>query len=478
MKGRIRHRMTIFLLGIFISLVVLEISLRVVGSIYAGLSESDYGEKKNSAETILCVGDSFTFGIGATREQSYPAQLQKMLDEADPKQQINVVNRGWPGQNSARLLIRLKEYLQEFKPKVVAVLIGTNNKANFFGYREYLEEVNNKQNRLFLRLHNMLDTIRLYKFVRFVFEKKDIQKSKNRSVESPVGSEEAIDYLGEHTKEFTLYGDGADRGEKTPQCIAAWEQRRKGNYDKALALILDVVERKDVESECYYIGGSIYRERKRYDEARVWFRKGVKRDPGLFNNYEGIGETYRDQNKLNEALVWFKKGFSKARPESLHKLCYIGINVAFEDTGDIKGAIAFFEKEAQRSLPEGHYLLTLANDYLAMFKKNRIDAEVLSWLESDLNKIVNLCRRNNARIILQNYPAEPMVNFVFNKVSQEQDVLFVDHQKTFAQFVQNGVLSSEFFIADGHPNSRGYRLMAENVLKVLQKIPARSEGER
>jgi len=133
-----KHQIAIFLAGMVVCLLVLEITLRIVGAIYAHRSESDEVIKYPAQCTILCVGDSETFGIGAPRIQSYPAQLQRFLNTGALQNKFNVINRGRPGQNSAQLLMRLEEYLREIRPDIVTVLIGGANQSNFSGYREYL----------------------------------------------------------------------------------------------------------------------------------------------------------------------------------------------------------------------------------------------------------------------------------------------------------------------------------------------------
>ena len=95
-----KQKAIVFCAGILICLLILEVALRVVGSIYADISESDTGKNKKGTTTILCIGDSFTFGIGAPRDLSYPAQLEKLLNQAAPGVKYSVINRGWPGQSS------------------------------------------------------------------------------------------------------------------------------------------------------------------------------------------------------------------------------------------------------------------------------------------------------------------------------------------------------------------------------------------
>ncbi len=469
--SRFKSRIATVAVGIFLCLIVLEVSLRAVGFVYSRLSESDKGKGGSDRTTVLCVGDSVTFGIGATKEFSYPAQLQNLLDQSTTgsNEKYNVINRGWPGQNTARLLTRLEKYLQEFKPDIVTILIGAQNQANFFGYRQYIRESHNKKSNFWRSLHDSLDTIRIYKLFRLLIrdienvqivngDRKYLQKADLSTVDS---------IPGELTQEFVLYTKRNNSIRKTVQCQAALDHKIKGNYDKALSLIIEAAENREVEAECHYIAGTIYRERQQYEKAREWFAKGVQQDPTLFGNYEGIGDSYRYQGKMTEAIPWFKKGFEQARSRTLHKLCYVGINVAFEDSGDIEGAIDFFTQEMKRRSADDQYLRYLARDYLMMFQKNRVDQDVYGWIKRDINQIISLCKAYGAVPVLQNYPFEPLVNSLYKTIARDAGILFVDHQVSFKGHVKNGIRSADYFVADGHPNSAGYRLMAQNIHAAL-----------
>ena len=467
-----KRRIIVVLAGIALSLIVLEVALRIVGSIYAHLSESDIVLDRDGRNIILCIGDSVTFGIGAPVGFSYPAQLQKMLNESDPKSKFTVINRGRPAQNSTQTLLRLERYLQEFKPDIVTILIGAQNKSNYFGYRDYLEKAHNQERGFFLSLHDSLDRIRIYKFFRLIVrsETNTIQATPNAAFMQQGNRPNLEDLPDEITPSPGIYPNKREENNTpTPDCVTGIQYKRNGDYDKALESILGVVEKQEVESECYYIAGSIYRERQQYEEAVTWFKKGIERDLAQFRNYEGIGKSYLDQNQLKEAIFWFKKGFENARYDTLHELCYVGINVAFEDVGDNRGAAEFFEKETKRKPVVNDYLHTLAGDYLLMVKNKGIDTAVHKWIQADIEQILDLCGQYNAKTVLQNYPDKPLIEHVYKRVARRRNVPFVDHQVTFEKFIKDGMRSEEYFIPDGHPNAKGYHLMANNLWKVLQE---------
>src|SRR5262245_38725534 len=73
---------------------------------------------------ILAFGDSLTAGHGVELQQSYPSQLQRLLDQRGYK--YRVVNAGVGGDTTGGGLPRMDAALQ-FHPKVVVLELGAND---------------------------------------------------------------------------------------------------------------------------------------------------------------------------------------------------------------------------------------------------------------------------------------------------------------------------------------------------------------
>ena len=72
-----------------------------------------------AGSTVLALGDSLTYGYGASPAESYPAQLQKLTG-------WDIINGGISGDTSAQALSRLPALLQR-QPKLVIISIGGND---------------------------------------------------------------------------------------------------------------------------------------------------------------------------------------------------------------------------------------------------------------------------------------------------------------------------------------------------------------
>jgi lysophospholipase L1-like esterase len=78
---------------------------------------------------ILAIGDSNTYGVWLVdrERESYPAQLEAVWNEDDDRARADVLNLGYPGTNSSRLVQLLPEFLDTFAPDVVLAMVGVND---------------------------------------------------------------------------------------------------------------------------------------------------------------------------------------------------------------------------------------------------------------------------------------------------------------------------------------------------------------
>ncbi len=93
----------------------------------APATQSDRGGKSRGEDprpVIAALGDSLTAGSGVDPSESYPAKIQRKIDEAGLK--YRVVNAGVSGDTSAQGLNRLPA-IRRLAPAVVIVALGGND---------------------------------------------------------------------------------------------------------------------------------------------------------------------------------------------------------------------------------------------------------------------------------------------------------------------------------------------------------------
>ena len=76
---------------------------------------------------ILAVGESTTYGLHVGLEQSYPKQLERLLNERFGDTRFIVKNVGFPSQTSTSILRNIDSQMLRYKPDLVISLIGAND---------------------------------------------------------------------------------------------------------------------------------------------------------------------------------------------------------------------------------------------------------------------------------------------------------------------------------------------------------------
>jgi lysophospholipase L1-like esterase len=87
------------------------------------VSQKQVKKRSIPYDTIICFGDSLTFGTGAVAGMDYPSQLSKMILKP-------VINAGVPGDTTASALTRLQRDVLSRAPDVVLITLGGNDLKN------------------------------------------------------------------------------------------------------------------------------------------------------------------------------------------------------------------------------------------------------------------------------------------------------------------------------------------------------------
>jgi len=426
-----KQQILVFFIGLFTILLIFEIFLRIIGTISQKSRETAdnviAGRQKDDF-VILCLGNSYTLGIGAPVGSSYPDQLQRMLDKTGAGRKVIVINRGVGCENTIELLSKLESNINNINPDLIVLQTGQVNGANFCRYTEYLNRISSGRlsfKRMGYFLHDLFSKIRIYKLLSLLAS--NIQAKKN----------------SERPSVFS-------RGRATGQMDIELAIR---SYDK-----------------------NFFADKQKVKTAIEMFKKGIEESPAYPNSYAFIGRIYLYQNKYDKALEWFIKAvmsnpdFRRGKDvgEDNHGYQLIRemrMMAAAYHEERIVNKIDKFIAEFSRKYPRNaENLLSLSRDNIS------------SWVESDISEMVRIIRSRGIKIILQDYPLCPIsqdcryYNDAIREVAVRLEVPLVDNEKIFQEIIGKGGKFEDYFIADGHCNSGGYQLMAVNVYnKIIEE---------
>lgn len=389
--------------------IFLEAGLRIVGYGYSRgrvIFESNFVKDSGKTRTILCLGDSFTYGGNVKSNQIYPYFLWKILQK-DMKNNIRIVNRGYCERNSTQILSELRDNIKKFEPQVVILLVGSTERTNLIGnhpddfkYYEYSEQngIRGKLPNDFMSLRkkgiNFLEdyifNLRVYKMLRRIiwqikqeFVCWNIVRSKFNNLIYAKYSKELKKY------DLALFGK-----------IAGY-YFYNNDYKSAIDFLFKIAEQDPdfINLGFYHILSSAYRFQYEYDAIYI-----LKHLDGLLSKYP----------KYKEDRIFMK--------------------------------------------------------YYKMFAdKEKFDKYIDGKFISNLGEIVEICNNSNVKVYIQNFPRPfDAYNMYLEEVAGKYGVPFVDNYSVFYDLIKkNGI--KKYLIDDGHCTVEGYRVMAYNIYSTLLK---------
>ena len=152
---RIARGAGVALAVVLAGLVLLELSLQLASRFVGDRSGA---WSAGATRRVLCVGDSHTYGALVRRDESFPAQLQRLLEQREPGV-WSILNLGVPGMSSTQVRNRLPVWLSRYQPDVVVAWSGVNDSWN-------VSEVDDARGGVALALEQMALRSRVYRLLR------------------------------------------------------------------------------------------------------------------------------------------------------------------------------------------------------------------------------------------------------------------------------------------------------------------------
>lgn len=455
-----RQKIVLILFGMFLTLVILEIVLRLGGLVFYSLQEhrNTQAIKQKGAYRIMCLGESTT-ALGG--KNSYPSQLEKILNGSGIGISFIVINKGAVGVNTSYILAKLEENLDKYSPDLVTVMMGANEESPVvFRYPK-----------TFLQTPGLLLTsLKIYKLARLLklhmlsrMENKEPKDRNNINDSVEINKPMELDlkndamcvtlgqrcrFQGEYIQakeyfnkalELNPYNDAAYVG-------LGWCYRDSYEHVQAEELFKKAVELNLRNDEAYLGLGFCYRDFKKFIQSDECFKKAVELSPRNAYAYRGLGNSYRDKGQFIEAINSFKK-FIELVPQ--HDRTYSTLAELYTAIGRNDEAKKYYNKAFK--LRSEYYQPSVRFNYLR------------------LKKIVD---KRGIKLICIQYPMrsiEPLKKIFLG----QEGIIFVDNEKIFKTVVPKRGYWYYFednFAGDfGHCTPKGNRLLAENIANVILK---------
>lgn len=451
--------------SLFIFFVLLEIVMRLSGGIILFLREYSNSPafKEKGAYRILCLGESTTASGGAN---SYPSQLEKILNQRNIGIKFSVINAGLESIDSAFILSKLSENVNKFRPNMVITMIGLNDGPETMKYENAMpikDAFSLRKFRVYkLAQYLALSIINKFKDSRIgqMPYKINNDKSKEKTKEVREGNKYSndqeqfwLDYLiyknernfekAEEVlkKALILYPEDFRIYVKLGDIYIL--QKKFQEAEKTLKIAITI---NSYNPSAYCILAWCYTDQQRYADAEEVLNKALEFAPKEIWVYDELYNSYRKQGKVREIEALCEK-VAKMYPE-YDKLAGL-VATAYREIGRSKEVEEYYEKANRIRLR--YYNPVTRHNY---------------------QKIKEIVSERGIRLVCVQY-AMRNVEALEKLFDSTKGIVFVDNEKVFKEALKYGKYEDYFtdnFGGDfGHCTPKGNSLLAENIADVLIK---------
>lgn len=383
-ESTLRGKLTLIVFGIFLAILLLEIGLRAGGFLF--LSAQEHRNKasltKQSDYRILCLGESTTALGGA---DSYPRQLEKILNSSGMEKSFTVINKGIPAMTTTDILSNLDNNIKEFRPRIIIAMMGIND----------LQDPFNKEGKAASNKNPLFENLRVYKLAKLLWlhltipppekEKdqsqfktmlKNIEIKLKQSPSSKGYMQLGILYWGirqgPKAKEAFLKANALDPDDNEILGHLALQHKRLGEYAEAIPLFQKVLQRKDIPKGYKmkmenYLADS-YKIVGKFDQAAQIYKKQIATVTRHPTAYSELGRIYVRKNQYDMAEKLFNTQI-QINPHSVES--YTALAHLYRKKGHLPAAEAVLAKALQVNPTESILYAELGSE---LFKNKKYSA--------------------------------------------------------------------------------------------------------
>ena len=481
-----------FCLGVFITLLFIEISLRSLGWYQNNKNLFTKIAVKNKNEVrILSLGDSMT---AAGEKPFYPEELQNILSTSLPNKKIAVFNEGVPSFSSKEILFNLEKNLNRYRPDIVTIMIGTND----WGSVRYEEFAGIKSS-------DFLSNLKIYKLYKFLL--KSVQDKLIKTAFAVPENVNLIE-LGNDSLKRGQINMAKDYFEKALQINPNNDQAYFGlgmvfyNYgerDKGVSYFKKAIIFNPNNYEAYIKLGEGGGEEVSYDKKIWYLQQAIKIKPKISQTYLSLANVYnyvrinkQRLETLNQDLQTDSNSYNLLLNKQLLETLNQGLQIDphsyvllmalatyYVEENRITDAIASINKAfiSSGAKPKPLDIQLLAELYKSQGKTKEA-GEVLSLvtkssgtLAKNYLTIADILKKRGIILVAVQYPMRDI--FPLKIILKDTDAVFVDNERSFkerlAKYGPEKYFLDRFGGDFGHMTAEGHRIVAENIADLLLK---------
>lgn len=501
-KTKLRHKLGLILLGVLLTLVLLEVGLRVGERLYLSIQDHQNRSAQNILKAkpgrvyrILCLGESTTAFGG---ENSYPRQLEKILNEKNIGQFI-VINKGLPATTTDKIVEKLDNYLKEYRPDIVMAMIGVNDLKTTPVF------VDGKARHLGLRLK----VVKLFQMLaQHLQARRD--EIKNSEKEQALYQAVALSpdnygarlQLAGYYVEIESYDKAEEQFKKVLSLTSVPSVFKLGALSALAGCYVSTKKYAQAEEIYQYLLQNftlankkekvllcdllidLYLEAQKPRQAIATFAQRNALDPTGIAMYMKIAYAYRELKRFDELENILQQGLAAHSSNTQHYVfLYSELGYCLLENKKYKQAQEVFQKILSSNSQEQNEIRVDVNYGLELAARGlggQMTEDIITPLYregyylpatiANYNRLKDTVLKHGIRLIAIQYPMRPLkpLQEILNSDSR---IIFVDNERLF----KNKVAASEYsrYFVDhfggdfGHCTGEGNALLAENLASAI-----------
>lgn len=476
-KTSIKQKIFLVIGSLGLIFIILEITLRIGGFIFLVLQKhrNIASIRQRGEYRIMCLGESTT-ALGGN--DSYPSQLEEVLNQRSQKIKFSVINKGIPGASTADILFQLEENINRYSPNMIMTMMGINDGS--VQHMPYEGTVS-------VKLHAYLVHFKVYKLARYIgmhiaAKAGEIKEKYNKKVAlSPsqlsesYAQDDASGKLGTETPMTIMQNpiDGSDYIRR------GWFFKGQGKFIESEKEFIKAIQLSPGSEDAYIGLGYVYLELRNFSKMEESFRQAIAFNPRNDSTYVILSHMlYCCLGKPVEAEALFKKAI-ELNPKNEN--AYFELGWFYVQQGMPAQAREMLEKALEcNPFNEKAYaalaVLSKEKGEQTMEKKyyKKIDELQLGYYNSttrdNYKKLKKVADKRGIKLVCAQYPMrsiEPL-KIIF---ADQDGVTLVNNEKIFKEALGKGSYKEYFtdmFAGDfGHCTAKGNRLLGKNITHTI-----------